>query len=264
MTTDPYLELAPLAALGVLDGEDRTSFEGHLPHCPACQAELRDHKSVAARIPLGLGDAPPSPSVRERVLAAAGKPEPAARPGGALMGWLATAAAIALGVAFLVTRAQRDDARREAQDARGQAAAREAEVRQASDELLTLRPRLAEAEALRDLLAQPESRTVSLAGLAEAPGARGRVVWNPASREAVLLASGLQPAAAGKAYEVWVIAQGAPAPAGVFQVDASGKAVVRLPVIEETARVKTFAVTVEPAVGTPAPTGPMVLAGAVS
>jgi anti-sigma-K factor RskA len=33
--------------------------------------------------------------------------------------------------------------------------------------------------------------------------------------------------------------------------------------VEETRSVKTFAVTIEPAGGTAAPTGPMVLAGAV-
>ena len=37
-----------------------------------------------------------------------------------------------------------------------------------------------------------------------------------------------------------------------------------VPDVDETAQVKTFAVTVEPAEGTPAPTGPMVLAGTVS
>jgi anti-sigma-K factor RskA len=40
--------------------------------------------------------------------------------------------------------------------------------------------------------------------------------------------------------------------------------VLRLPAVDETSRVKTFAVTIEPDGGTPAPTGSMVLAGAVS
>jgi anti-sigma-K factor RskA len=45
-------------------------------------------------------------------------------------------------------------------------------------------------------------------------------------------------------------------------VGADGSAIFRLPLVEDTAHVKTFAVTLEPAGGTPAPTGPMVLAGA--
>jgi anti-sigma-K factor RskA len=90
------------------------------------------------------------------------------------------------------------------------------------------------------------------------------VVWNLQRRRAVLLASGLQPAPPGKRYEVWVIAGGAPVPSGLFQADARGSAVAELPWQEQTAAVRTFAVTLEPEAGTPAPTGPMVLAGNVA
>ena len=113
-------------------------------------------------------------------------------------------------------------------------------------------------------MGRPDTRLVSLGGLAAAPHARARVVFDPTTHEAVLLASGLGPAPQGKAYEVWVIGAGAPVPAGVFQADADGRAVFRLSDVAETARVRTFAVTVEPAAGVPAPTGPMVLAGSVS
>ena len=89
-------------------------------------------------------------------------------------------------------------------------------------------------------------------------------MWHAGRREAVLLASGLAAAPAGKAYELWIIAKAAPVPAGVFQVDAQGRAVFRLPEGLDFAGVKTFAVTLEPEAGVPAPTGPMVLAGAVS
>ena len=87
------------------------------------------------------------------------------------------------------------------------------------------------------------------------------MIWNPDGREAVLLATGLPTPPAGKAYEAWVIAGGAPVPAGVFRADESGRAVHPLPRLEDTARAKTFAVTLEPEAGTAAPSGPMVLAG---
>jgi anti-sigma-K factor RskA len=104
-----------------------------------------------------------------------------------------------------------------------------------------------------------------LAGLDPAPRARGRVLWNAASREAILLASGLERAPAGKAYEIWVIGPSKkPVPAGLFQPGPDGSVVVALPRVEDTARPNTFAVTVEPAAGSAAPTGDMVLAGAVS
>jgi Anti-sigma-K factor rskA/Putative zinc-finger len=263
MSEDRFLELAPLAALGALDGEDRAAFEAHVRDCAACQAELRAHEAVAARLGAAAERVPPAPALRERVMQAAvreRRPTTAVGP----LAWLSIAAALVLAVAFLVSRAQRDEARREAQQAAAERDRARAELDAARRELDTARARLVQAEAVRELLARPETRTATLAGLAAAPSARARVVWDPSSREAVLMVSGLEPAPAGKGYAVWVIGTGAPVAAGVFQVDASGRAMFRLPVRDETARVKTFAVTVEPWMGTPAPTGPMVLAGAVS
>jgi anti-sigma-K factor RskA len=87
-------------------------------------------------------------------------------------------------------------------------------------------------------------------------------VWNPDQRQAVLFAAGLPPAPAGKAYEAWVIAGAAPVAAGLFRVaDESGTALHTLPRLDDVARARTFAVTLEPEAGVKAPTGPMVLAG---
>ena len=141
--------------------------------------------------------------------------------------------------------------------------AREA-LQSAQAEAAELRDALAREVAFRDLVSLPETRVASLAGLAAAPQARARIVWHPERREAVLVATGLSPAPPGKVYELWIIAKAAPVPAGLFHVDAQGRAVFRLPAGLAYADVKTFAVTVEPEGGTQAPTGPMVLAGAVS
>jgi anti-sigma-K factor RskA len=138
------------------------------------------------------------------------------------------------------------------------------DVQRARQDLAASREKLANERELNAVLAHPDARSALLQGLPAAPQARGRVVWNPGTQEAVLIASGLDPAPPGKGYEVWVIAETAPVPAGVFQVDPEGRVVIRLPVLADTARVKTFAITLEPAAGTPAPTGPMVLAGNAS
>lgn len=261
MTEDRFAELAPLAALGALDGPERAGFEAHLGSCAACRGELEAQLALVGRIPLALVPVSPSPGARRRVREAA-KPATARRPG-----WLVpalAAAALVLGLSLLAARVERDAARREAASARESASGLEREMRNIREELTATRDALENEKALRDLVSHPESRLARLTGLPAAPKASARVVWNPRSREAVLVASGLDPAPEGKAYEVWVIAKGAPVPAGVFQADAEGKAVFRLPDVAETAEVRTFAVTLEPAGGTPAPTGPMVLAGAAS
>lgn len=261
--SDRYRDLVPLAALGALDGEDDLEFRQHLATCEACGAELAGFARAAAGIGTSLAPVPPPPGLRERVLADVGAPmspasatrRPSASP---WLAALATAAALVLGLGLLATREQLQRER-----ARGRTL--EAEAERARREVADLQQALAEARSVRDLVARPDTQLTLLAGLTPAPGARGRAIWNASTREAVLIASGLQAPPPGKAYEVWVIGESKrPVPAGVFTPAADGTALVHLPRVEETARPRTFAVTLEPAAGSAAPTGLMVLAGAVS
>jgi len=260
MNEERLLELVPLAALGALDGEERAAFEAALASSPAAQRELQAYQELVGRLGLATAPSQPSAALRERLLRET-------RPAAPRRDWLAPALAAGLVAALaglLFFRSERDAARREA--AALEAAAQEARetAQKAHAEAVALRESLAGELAFRELVSYPETRVVSLAGLAAAPSARARVVWHAGRGEAVLVAFGLAPAPAGKAYELWIIAKAAPVPAGVFQVDAQGRVVFRLPAGLEFAGVRTFAVTVEPEGGTPAPTGPMVLAGAVS
>jgi hypothetical protein len=267
MSADRFIELAPLSALDALDGDDRAGFDAHVSGCAACRAELIAYQAIAARLALALAPAPPRAGLLNDILARA-VPAPAApvrpapRPGAFAL--LATAAAVMLAVGLVLALQQREAALRVADQERQRAEQFQVELVQLREELSEARAALAHERGLRELVAQPAARLATLAALPPAPGAAARVVWHPETREAWLLASGLAPAPAGKGYEVWVIGQAAPVPAGVFQVDAQGNAVFRMPQVDETAKVKTFAVTVEPEAGTPAPTGPMVLAGTVS
>lgn len=272
MIDERLMEMAPLFALGALDGDELTEFVRSLPGSTELQSEVTSFEAVVGRIGCGLATAPPSARLRARTLGAAGVfpapvPVPAARRETASrapwLAWAAALAAVAFGALFVTERARLGEARRETASLRQERDTLAAQVHQAQLQLAAVQEQLGREVAFRELVAHRESRQTLLAGLAPAPAAVARVVWNPGTREAVLLAAGLQPAPEGKVYEAWVIAGGAPVPAGTFQVDASGKAVLRLPTVDETRTVKTFAVTIEPAGGTPAPTGPMVLAGAV-
>jgi anti-sigma-K factor RskA len=257
MTRDLYLELAPAHALGALDADERLRFESHADACGACRAELRAYQTVAAALAQSLPAIRPSPTLRRRVLT----PGPAATPRRPrprrLLSGLAAAAVLVLALSLGVVRGQRDDARRQLATARAAAA-------RAGAALVAAERELAEAQAFRALVQRGSSRIATLAGLAPAPRASARVVFDPETREAVLVASGLDPVPAGKAYEAWVIAAGAPVPAGLFRPDTQGRAVLRLPPIDATRAARTFAVTLEPEAGTSAPTGPMVLAGSTS
>ena len=259
MIDERKLDLVVLAALGALDREDRAAFEALAAKDPEIQREVAAYRELVGRLGTATAPVPPPAALRERLLRET-------RPAAAPRSWLSPALAAALVAALAglaLVFAQRNAARREAAFER--AAAQEARqvAQRAEVEAASLREALAIEVAFRELVIRPQSRLVSLAGLESAPQANARVVWHAERREAVL-ASGLAPAPAGKAYELWIIAKAAPVPAGVFQVDPEGRAVFRLPAGLDFAGVKTFAVTLEPEAGVPAPTGPMVLAGAVS
>ena len=78
-----------------------------------------------------------------------------------------------------------------------------------------------------------------------------------------MLARGLPAAPAGHAYELWALAGAQPVPAGVFTVDAAGRALLRLPPLPADQTYDAFAATLEPAPGGPKPTGPIHLRGGV-
>jgi hypothetical protein len=59
MTHEQLSELLGAYALDALDGDELVALEAHLPTCPRCRAELRDHREVAALLANAGGDAPP-------------------------------------------------------------------------------------------------------------------------------------------------------------------------------------------------------------
>jgi anti-sigma-K factor RskA len=117
------------------------------------------------------------------------------------------------------------------------------------------------ARAIAALLTSPQTVTVNLAPKAPMATESGRVMYN--SQQGALIYAGTLPQlAADKSYELWVIPQtGNPIPAGVFSAQPNGEANVVLPSIPAGVSAKAFAVTIEPAGGTAAPTGPMAQVG---
>jgi anti-sigma-K factor RskA len=124
-----------------------------------------------------------------------------------------------------------------------------------------LRAQVEREQSLLAMLGDTATQVVALSGQAPSPPARARMLWHE-KEGGLLVAAGLLPAPAGKAYQLWAIAGTLPAvSAGVFTVDAQGTASLRVPPLPGVAHVDVFAVTIEPAGGLPAPSGPMVLVG---
>ncbi len=259
MSHDAWAEQADVYALGALDSAELAQFEAHLATgCATCAERIRETREALTLLPRSLPTVAPPPALRARVLASIAAERPAAGAPVALQaerrrgrglwwaGWAGLAAAAAL---LLVVNTQLSKTRQE--------------VRTLEDRLATLQTELAQREETLRFLSDPNVRYVSLAGLKPTPEASAWLLWNATTRQGLLLARGLPAPPAGHAYELWALAGARPVPAGVFGVDPSGRALLRLPQLPADQSFDAFAVTLEPAGGVPAPTGPMHLHGKV-
>ncbi len=256
MTHERFDDLAPVYALGALDGEEVAEFERHLAGgCERCRAVLDESQELFGTLARSSERLAPPSSIREGLMERVGAASRQRLPIERRPPWLrrAIATAVAVVVASALTGAYvagRYEARL------GMMARETARVR----ERLQAQERALERQVVVvDLLRDPATRVVTLRGSGPSPHAAGRVVWHPTAGGQVLVAN-LPSAPSGKTYELWTIASGTARPAGVFAVDTAGRAIARL---EPTGGpVDVFAVTLEPAGGTQAPTGPIVLASA--
>ena len=250
---EAFEELAAGAALSALDPPDDARFRDHLPGCARCQSLLRDYRQVAASLPETLDELEASPDLRRRILdraaaertdsaAAAPAVAPAApraprRIGPSRWGWalpLAALFAVTLGLGYWNHQ---------------------------------LRQQLAEQAAA--LQVQQRALTAvagggqrwELAGTDQAPGASAVVIQGPDGSPAYLVVRDLPALPPDRTYQAWVIAGGAPAPAGLLDSPRDGPAVAQLE--RPFSPGDTVAVTIEPAGGRTAPSGPIVVAGQV-
>jgi Anti-sigma-K factor rskA len=253
-----FEELAALQALGIPLGGEASEFARHLEGCAECEALLADLRDASTAFAAQAPPIVPRSSVREALLRAVAAdsvrpdvPRPvAARPRyGAVL--FALAATVAL--AFFVL----DDAklRREREELRSRTA-------DLTSRLDSAQQSLARRDLQARVLESEDVRVLFLGGKGPQPAARAKVFWSQKAGRGVLVAGNLTPLPAGKQYELWVFSNGKPVPAGVFDADASGRAIFESSDLSAISQAENFAVTVEPRGGVSAPTGPIVLVGA--
>jgi anti-sigma-K factor RskA len=270
--------LAATYVLGALDAEERRSFESHLASCPECAAEVRSLQPVIAGLALAVPPRTPRAELRERVLAAIRATEAGRPPAGthlhpnALQNarwgprlkvrpygvhWLPLAAMLLLtvGVGAYAARLHLRVVDLEARLEQAIIRAANAEGAMADARRVAL-----EAQQAMAVLAAPDLARIELAGQPAAPNATGRALWSR-QRGMVFIASNLPPPSAGKVYQVWVVPSGPPISAGLLTPDASGRGDAVFNTPPDIPAPVAVAVTLEPAGGVPAPTGPMYLIG---
>ncbi len=219
-------ELTAGYALDALDPDERREYEAHLADCERCREELASFWQTTEGLAVAASGPPPSPGLRDRILADA-RAEPRVvvpfeprrrRTVPVLAAAVAVAAVVALSVGLWAARL--------------------------SSELDDARSALERERAAAAVLVDPDSRTVAL------HAGEGRLVVG-LEGEAVLVLDGVDPAPAGKTYELWIIDGDAPQRAGLFP-GRNGTDVVGLDGTVEEGDV--VAVTIEDAGGVNAPT----------
>jgi anti-sigma-K factor RskA len=243
-------------ALGVLEADERRGIETHVNSCAACAQKVAEARGRIALLAFSAEPQEPSIKVRQRLLAKVrAEKDPARAPVASRMerapsrlwnfAWGAVAFALVIFAVYLWNSNKILQQELERQEA-------------AAKQQIALTER---ARAIAALLTSPQTVTVNLAPKAPMATESGRVMYN--SQQGALIYAGTLPQlAADKSYELWVIPQtGNPIPAGVFSAQPNGEANVVLPSIPAGVSAKAFAVTIEPAGGTAAPTGPMAQVG---
>jgi anti-sigma-K factor RskA len=238
-----HTDVEPLLAgyaLEALTPEEAHVVEDHLKECDRCPAILDEYQAVTS----GLLHTPrlqtPPGRVRARLLSRVVRPAPKPslwdRVKG--LGWSRAAVGAVLGALLIVNLL-----------VLGQ-------NRAVASQQQALTQRIADQQTAFALITYPTTKITKVYG-----DGYGTFVYDPGQPIAVLNAWGLSPLPAAQTYQVWLVsAKGDRVSGGLFQV-LPGARFTTL-VINSPSPLSSFVgvgVTVEPAGGSPAPTGPRVL-----
>jgi hypothetical protein len=178
-----------------------------------------------------------------------------ARASGRGVNWYAIAATIAL----VITGAQLLRMTSERNRLREQVAALDSVApAQVSD---SSAPMIAQRDSMIAAMTGPDVKVVPLMNQ-NAREPVGRMMWNRASNDWIMVTYNLRPPKPGMTYQVWLVTADAKISAGTFKPDAAGKTMMHARYALDRDALRSVAVTEEPEGGMPAPTGPMVIAGA--
>jgi anti-sigma-K factor RskA len=229
MEANAIHELTPAYALDALDEREAAEYEAHVARCERCRDELTGFRETAASLAYAVDAPAPPPDLRGRILALAVAERPNVVPLRARPRWrsvpgavAALAACAALGFGLWSASLSRSlERERDANDQFGRAVT---------------------------ILSDPEARRVPLSG------DYGTLVVR-STGEAALVMRRLPRAPAGKTYEAWVVEDGKPKPAGLFEGGSGARAIVLEQPVPEGALV---AATLEREGGVDVPRGEQV------
>lgn len=232
-------EFLPGYVLGCLDLDERQLVEEHLEMCLDCRRELHSYQETAGLLAFSVAQVAPPAELKEKVMARVGRtsrreniPAISARWKRSFRQFIADftpvwAVASLLLVLFLA----------------------------ASNLILWGQMREMRADLVTPL------RVVPLAGTDESPVASGVIVISQDGRHGTLVVDHLAALSEEQQYQLWLIRDGERISGAVFSVGQDGYASTYIKAPRPLIEFDGFGVTIEPAGGSPAPTGRKVLGG---
>jgi anti-sigma-K factor RskA len=247
---EQYGEDLALYALGVLEGDERSTLERHLAECASCRRELEQLRGDLGVLALeAAGPAPPQRS-RKRLLDAIALESRPRAVEVRTRWWALTPVFASLVLAVFAIMLWRENVQQ-----KKRIDALQGEITQNAGVL-------EHAKMVIAMLEAPDAVRVSLSPGQTKPQPHGKAMYLPQKGALIFMASNMPMPPPAKTYEVWLVPmKGAPMPAGTFMPDAHGSATVMMPPLPSGVQAKAFAVTVENEGGSQTPTMPMVLVG---
>ncbi len=246
MNDERLQELLAAAALGRLDETERAALDKALVEDPSLHDELDELHETAALLVWGVEPVRPRSEVREAVLrrvrdARVEELRPATGWRNSLSLIFAGVSAVAVAAAVVIAVLL---------------GGRLAEMEGAA---VAGRERASKQVAALQTLVEDGGAGITLSGTENAPDATAFLLMTSDKNVAVLICSGLKKLSPDRAYQLWLANPDGKMSGGMLNADSDGFAMMVVQSPMPFSMFQSFGVTVEPAEGSPGPTGDMVL-----
>ncbi len=229
----PYLENIPAYAIGALDAEDMIALESHLETCASCQTELAGYRAVSESLLMATPPKQPSAALRKRLQSRLPSAKKSARPQ-----WTLSFSHLALGLAViallvlnLVSLGQ---------------------LRQVQSQQASLLDQIENAQVALAMLSSPDIQTLLISG----ENVSGTLLLDKDNNQAFLILGDLPALADDQVYQIWLAKPGGGRDSGgLFRPESGQSYTTKIISAQMLSNYLGMGVTVEPAGGSPAPTG---------
>jgi len=229
------LDLLPARALGILEPEEAGRVEEHLSSCLICRDESQSLQETGAELAFALPPAAPSPDLKERLMQRVQETRPQPRletqaPSRPWLDRLLPAWGFASLVLILILGAAS----------------------------LSLWQRLDEVDAF---MSPGGMRAIPLEPGDAAPRATGFVLVSADGADGALVVDGLPSLDEDHEYQLWLVRDGERTSGAIFSTDENSYGGTRIRAPLSLLEYSSVGITIEPAGGSPQPTGERVLGG---